>query len=122
VRMDAVQTNLKNPLLSNHVTYRFGPIASREGVFWLPIEVVGQMVFVVLDQNLAVERDVDYSDFSINQEGFETRVSGAYGSGYPIFRDTAEGYYHVDRSGGQERLESISAPRNVLLVMGADVG
>jgi len=122
VRMDAVQTGVKEPLRSNHVTYEFGPIAAPSGTFWLPIEVRGQMVFEVLGQNLVVERGATYSDFAINQEGFGDRVSGAYASGLPIFRDTSEGYYKVDRSGGEERLQSVSTPRNVFLVAGINMG
>jgi hypothetical protein len=122
VRMDAVQTALKVPLRSNHMTYDFGPIATPSGEFWLPIEIDSQMVFELLGQNLTIEREAGYSDFAINQGGFESRLAAAYASPSPIFRDTNEGLFEVDRSSGEERLRSVSRPRNTLLVMGANVG
>lgn len=122
LRMEAVQNGLKDPLRSNRVIYRFGPVGADGETYWLPAEIQGQMVFEVLGQNLVVERQATYSEFAINREGFGQRVQGAYASGRPIFRDTEEGYYRVDASGGQETLTSASAPRNVFLVAGASVG
>ncbi len=122
LRMDAVQTNIKDPLRSNHVTYEFGPIASPAGEFWLPVEVRGQMVFELLGQNLVVEREVHYRDFRINREGIADRVAAEYASPNPIFRDTPEGYYEVDRRGGTETLQDVRRTRNTFLVMGANIG
>lgn len=118
VRMQAVQTALKDPLRSNEVTYLFGPVASPEGEFWLPTAVRGQMVFEVLGQNLVVERDASYSGFAINREGFGDRLAESYASGRPLFRETDDGYYRLDASGGERVLKSASTPRNVFLVMG----
>jgi hypothetical protein len=122
VRMEAVQNGLKEPLRSNRVTYRFAPVGPAGEAFWLPTEVKGQMVFEVLGQNLVVEREATYSEFAINQEGFGERVRGALASGRPIFRDTEEGFYRVEARDGQEQLESVGAPRNVFLVVGASAG
>ncbi len=122
MRMDAVQTNLKDPLRSNHVTYEFGPVASPAGEFWLPNEVRSQMVFELLGQNLVVEREAHYRDFRINQGGFTERIAAEYASPNPIFRDTPEGYYEVDRRDGVETLRGVGRTRNTFLVMGANIG
>lgn len=122
VRMAAVQTGLKDPLRSNQITYRFGPVPGPDGDYWLPLAVDGQMVFEVLGQNLVVERQARYSDFAINQEDFQARLAGAYGSGRPLFRETDEGYYKLDASGREEFLRSASTPRNTFLVMGVSIG
>jgi hypothetical protein len=122
VRMEVVETNTKPPLRSSHVTYRFAPIEAAEGSVWLPVDVSGQMVFEVIGQNLVVERRATYSEFAVNRDGFDDRLARAYDSGRPIFRDTRQGLFLVERSGGQERLENVSTKRNTLLVMGVNVG
>jgi hypothetical protein len=122
VRMEAVQTGLKDPLRSNQITYHFGPVPGPDGDYWLPQAVDGQMVFEVLGQNLQVEREARYSDFAINKEDFRERLAGAYGSGRPLYRETDEGYYKLDASGREEILKSASTPRNTFLVMGVSVG
>jgi len=122
VRMEAVQSGLKEPLRSNQVTYHYGPVPGPDGEYWLPVEVDGQMVFEVLGQNLVVERQAGYSDFAINQDEFHERLTGAYQSGRPLFRETDEGYYRLDASGREELLKSASTPRNTFLVMGLSVG
>ncbi|HXH28740.1 MAG TPA: hypothetical protein VNL37_06825, partial [Candidatus Polarisedimenticolia bacterium] len=122
VRMEAVQNGLTPPLRSNAVDYTFGPVLSPEGTFWLPLRVTGQMVFEVLGQNLVVERRATYSQFVINGTGFDVRLTEAYGSGQPVFRETDQGYFRLDTTGGEQRLTSASVPRNVFLVMGVDSG
>jgi len=122
VRMEAVQTGLKDPLRANQVTYHFGPVPGPDGDYWLPLAVDGQMVFEVLGQNLVVERQARYSDFAINSEDFPTRLTDAYQSGRPLFRETDEGYYKLDATGREELLKSASTPRNTFLVMGVSVG
>ena len=122
VRMEAVQTGLKDPLRSNQITYHFGPVPGADGDYWLPQAVDGQMVFEVLGQNLQVEREARYSEFAINQEDFRGHLAGAYGSGRPLYRETDEGYYKLDASGREEILTSASTPRNTFLVMGVSVG
>jgi hypothetical protein len=122
VRMQAVQTALKDPLRSNEVDYLFAPVASEAGEFWLPTAVSGQMVFEVLGQNLVVERRASYDGFAINRDEFSDRLAESYSSGRPLYRETDEGYYRLDATGGAQVLTSASTPRNVFLVMGASIG
>ncbi len=122
VRMEAVQGGLKDPLRSNHVTYRFEPVSLTSGEYWLPVTATGQMVFEVLGQNLVVEREARFTGFAVNEEQFLENLAGAHASGLPLFRETDEGYYRLDARGGQEQLTSASIPRNAFVVMGINVG
>ncbi len=122
VKMDAVQNGLQDPLRSNQVVFHLSPVPSDGGEFWLPVSVSGQMIFEVLGQNLVVEREATYANFIINREGFRGRVADSHASGRPLFRETDEGYYGLEIRDGQERLTTASTPRNVFLVMGANVG
>jgi hypothetical protein len=122
VRMEAMQTGLSDPLRSNQVNYRFGPVPAPGGDFWLPLEVTGQMAFEVLGQNLVVEREAHFSEFSINGDDFQARLEAAFGSGRPMFRENDEGFYRLDTKGGQQKLTSASTPRNAFLVFGINIG
>ena len=118
VKMEAIQTNLSDPVRSNEVVYRFGPVASPDGEVWLPQTVTGQMMFELLGYSLAVEREATYSDFQVNAEGYETRRAEATSSGRPLFRETEQGFYRLTTRDGQDYLQSLDSPKNTFLAFG----
>jgi hypothetical protein len=122
LRMEAKQVGLVDPVRSNEVIFRYGPVPAPWGEAWLPAEMTGQMTFEVLGYNLVVEREATYSDYQTNLDGFETRRAQAYESGRPLFRETDSGLFRLDTTGGQETLRSLDTPRNTLLVFGTGVG
>jgi len=122
VRMAAVQTVVNEPLRSNEVVYRYGPVAASGGEVWLPQTISGQMTFELLGYSLAVEREATYTDYRTNEDGFAARRETAYDSGRPLFRETDSGFYRLEKDGDQESLQRLDAPRNTLLLMGMSVG
>ncbi len=123
VRMEAVQTGIVEPLRSNEVVFRYGPVKTPAGDVWLPQKMTGQMTFEVLGYNLAIERGVDYTDYRMDTTEFDDRRTEAYQSGRPMFRDTEEGLSRVETDkNGQETLSPLNYPRNTLLVMGVNFG
>jgi len=122
VRMEAVQTALKDPLRSSEVVYKYGPVGSDAGELWLPVDIDGQLTYELLGYTLAVEREVEYSEFEINKPGIEERVKAAFDSGQPLFRDTETGIQRVRVVDGQEQLESLDKPKNTLLIFGISAG
>jgi hypothetical protein len=122
VRMEAVQTGIVEPLRSNEVVFRYGPVGTPAGDVWLPQKMTGQMTFEVLGYNLAIERGVDYTDYKMDTTGFDDRRTEAYQSGRPLFRDTEEGLAKLEVKDGQETLSTLNYPRNTLLVMGINFG
>jgi hypothetical protein len=123
VRMEAVQTGIKEPLRSNEIVFRYGPLPTPAGDVWLPQTMNGQMTFEVIGYNLAVEREATYTDYQIDVAEFDTRRDEAYSSGRPLFRDTDEGLARVETDkDGKETLSSLNYPRNTLLVMGVNFG
>jgi hypothetical protein len=118
VKMEATQTNLSDPVRSSEVVYHFGPVPAPGGDVWLPQTVTGQMMFEILGYSLAVEREATYSDFHVDNEGFDTRRAEATSSGRPLFRETDKGFYRLTTKDGQDYLQSLDAPKNTLLVFG----
>jgi len=122
VRMEAVQTALKDPLRSSEVVYKYGPVESDAGELWLPVDIDGQMTYELLGYTLAIEREIEYSEFDINKPGIEERVAQAFDSGKPLYRDTEQGLKRVRVVDGEEQLESLDKPKNTLLVFGISAG
>ncbi|HET8947140.1 MAG TPA: hypothetical protein VFQ07_09165 [Candidatus Polarisedimenticolia bacterium] len=122
LRMEAVQTALKDPLRSSEVVYKYGPVESEAGTLWLPVDIDGQMTYELLGYTLAIEREIEYSEFDINKPGIEERVKAAFESGQPLLRDTESGLKRVVVVDGQEQLESLDKPKNTLLVFGISAG
>jgi len=117
-----VQTALKDPLRSSEIVYKYGPVPSDAGELWLPIDIDGQMTYELLGYTLAIEREIEYSEFEINKPGIEERVAQAFDSGKPFFRDTEQGLKRVRVVDGEEQLESLDKPKNTLLVFGISAG
>jgi hypothetical protein len=118
VKMEVTQTNLSDPVRSSELVYRFGPVSAPGGEVWLPQTVTGQMMFELLGYSLAVETDRTYSDFQIDNEGFDTRRADATSSGRPLFRETDQGFYHLTSRDGQDYLQSVDSPKNTFLAFG----
>ena len=122
VRMQTVQGALKPPLRSNETVYRYGPVQTNVGEVWLPVAIDGQMTYELLGYTLAMERERTFSDFLVNEPGMEERVTQAFDSKRPIFRDTGNGLQRVRVVDGQETLESLDKPKNAALVFGFSAG
>jgi hypothetical protein len=122
VRMEAVQTNLADPLRSNEVVYRYAPVPAPGGDVWLPATIHGQMAFEVLGYNLVVEREATYTDYRAQASGFDERIAEARASDQPLFRETDSGVYRVETKNGVEQLSTLDSPRNTLLLMGMSAG
>jgi hypothetical protein len=118
VKMEVTQTNLSDPVRSSEVVYRFGPVPAPGGDVWLPQTVQGQMMFELLGYSLAVERVATFSDFQVNNEGYDARRTEASSSGRPLFRETEQGFYRLTTRDGQDYLQSLDAPKNTLLAFG----
>jgi hypothetical protein len=122
VKMEAVQTNLTDPLRSNEVLYRYAPVPAPGGDVWLPATIHGQMAFEVLGYNLVVEREATYTGYKALEPGFDERLAEARGSGQPLFRETDTGVVRVETKNGVEQLSTLDSPRNTLLLMGINAG
>ncbi|MDH3522944.1 MAG: hypothetical protein OES32_05095 [Acidobacteriota bacterium] len=126
VKSRALQLGLSGEVLSNEETQFFTPLdaagapAPWEGaVFTLPLRIVSQQLFSVLNASLNVEKETLVSELRVNAEGFESRRLAAWESELTMVRDTDDGlrYLVADDETG-ERLVQEEFDKDRLFLVG----
>jgi hypothetical protein len=108
-KLQAVQTGLAAPVVSNDETVRFAGAGEAGGrQIFLPIETVTRQIVLVAGRNILVEKTTRFSEYQLNPGDFETRRAEARRSDRIMYRDTDKGmrYYVKD---GDTRIVSDKA-------------
>jgi hypothetical protein len=114
-RIRMVQHGLEAPITSNTDVIEYDWVEGSAQLHWLPVRGYRQMVFTVLGRSVAVEREVEYTDFVVNGPDFESRRARAYESDRPILREDADGYAFLVRDGDGRRVRQTESLRNVAI-------
>ena len=99
-KLQAVQTGLGAPVVSNDETVRFakaGEVGGRH--IFLPIETVTRQIVLVAGRNILVEKTTRFSDYQLNPSDFEARRHEARGSDRIMYRDTDKGMRYYVKEG-----------------------
>jgi hypothetical protein len=111
VKVSAVQTGLSAPIVSNEEIQTYRPITSigNRPVF-LFAGLTARQIVLIAGRNILVEKTVAFSDFRVNDPGFEEARTSARRSDRIMYRDTDQGLrYYVKE--GDERVVSERATR-----------
>jgi hypothetical protein len=106
IKVQAVQTGLAAPVVSNDETLRYTPVTTIDGspVFLLT-ELSANQIILIAGRNILVEKTIRFADFAVNAETFEQSRASARASDAVMYRDTDEGLrYYVKQDG--ERIVS----------------
>ncbi len=110
VRTRALQLDLEGEVISNEETLSYAPVDAagaatdwESAAFVLPLSVVSQQVFSLLNGSTAVEKETVLSEVEINGADFEERRSALHASDETMLRDTDLGlrYLVVDEATGE---------------------
>lgn len=127
LRTRAVQLGLEGEVISNEETIHYSPIdaAGNPGGFdatsyFLPLRVVGQQLWSVLDATVVVERETLIRDVALNPTDFEEARQAALSSEATMVRDTDEGlrYLVTDKETGERVVEEELDPTRLFVVGG----
>ncbi len=106
IRVQAVQSGLAAPVVSNEETLRYVHAATIDNQ---PVFLFGgltaRQILLVAGRNLLIEKEVTFSGFGINNPGFEASRTAARRSERVMYRETERGLrYYVKQ--GEERVVS----------------
>jgi hypothetical protein len=127
VRSRGLQVGLTGDVISNEETLFYTPLDAdgaatswEDAAFTLPLRVVSQQIFSVLNATTNVEKEVLLSDLAINADGFDDRRQATYDSDATVVRDTADGlrYLVVDKDTGQRVVQDEFDKDRLFLVGG----
>jgi hypothetical protein len=126
VRTRAIQLGLEGgEVLSNEETTIFTPVDSAGQPapwavesFYLPLRLVGQQLWSILNATAVVEREILLSDVVINGTDFEERRTQAYDSEMTMVRDTEDGLRYLvkdEESGDRVPKEGFDTKKRFLV-------
>ncbi len=112
VKVQAVQTALSAPVVSNEEIQTFAPVATvGNRPIFLFTGLTARQIMLIAGRNLLVEKSVTFTDFQVNPSGFEGSRAEARRSDRIMYRETDRGlrYYVKD---GDQRVVSERATRS----------
>jgi hypothetical protein len=122
LKIQAVETRLTGPVVSNDETQLFEPIGELEDrPVWLLSRLVSKQIFLIAGRNVLVEREVHLSDFSLNSREFDTRRDAARAGNRVMYRDTNAGVRYLVKKGETRVVSDQLTTSARALAIGTDI-
>jgi hypothetical protein len=100
VKVQAVQTELTAPVVSNEEIQTFAPVTTIEGEpAVLFTHLTSRQIVLIAGRNLLVEKTVAFSDFRVNPDDFDGERQAARASNRVMYRETDRGLRHYVKQG-----------------------
>ena len=103
VKVQAVQTNLSAPVVSNEEVQRYRPVVSIDGTPLFLFEgLTARQIVMIAGRNLLVEKSVAFSDFVVNGADFVDARQAARAGERIMYKETDQGLrYYVKQGTGR---------------------
>lgn len=102
LKVQATQTNLVAPVVSNEEVQLFEPVArANDQPLYLLSKLTSHQTVVIAGRNLLVDRNIAFSEFNVNDETFAARRQQAREGDGIMYRDTDKGLRNLVKRGGQ---------------------
>ena len=102
IRVQAVQSGLAAPVVSNEEVQQFAPVTNVGNLpVFLFTDLTARQIILVAGRNLLVEKRVAFSGFRVNDTEFERRRASARESDRVMFRETAGGLRYYAKENGR---------------------
>lgn len=100
LKVQAVQSHLTAPAISNEEIQIFEPVAEvGNHPLYLFSRLSSKQLFLIAGRNLLVEKEVRFSDFQVNASNFAELRTTARASDHIMYRDTDQGLRHFVKRG-----------------------
>jgi hypothetical protein len=122
VKVQAVQTNLSAPVVSNEEVQRYRPVVSVEGVPLFLFEgLTARQIVMIAGRNLLVEKSVRFTDFVVNGADFvETRQAARAGDRI-MYRETDQGLRYYVKQGTGRVISDRATQKAKAMAMGVTI-
>jgi len=122
LKVQAVQTGLAPPAVSNEVTQHFAPVATVDGQpLFLFERLVGKELYLIAGRNTLVEKAVTFSDFRVNSPDFVELRTVARRSDRIMYRDTDQGLRYFVKDGETRVVSDRGTLSSTALAMGVTI-
>ncbi|MFN8058743.1 MAG: sigma-E factor regulatory protein RseB domain-containing protein [Vicinamibacterales bacterium] len=122
LKVQAVQTRLGAPVVSNEEIQVFDPVADgRGGEFRLFTKLTSRQIVLIAGRNLLVEREVSFRDFQINTEAFAESRERARAGDRIMYRETDRGLRYFAKENGRRVVSARPTTSAKAMAMGVTV-
>jgi hypothetical protein len=119
LKVQAVQTHLGSPVVSNEEIQEFTPAAAvGQQPLYLLSHFTSRQIMLIGGRNLLVERIVHFSDFEVNSPSFLERRQASRAGDNIMVRDTDQGLRNLVKRGDQRVVEENPATAFKALAVG----
>ena len=119
IRVQATQSGLAAPVVSNEETLRYAHVATigNQPIF-LFTGMSARQIVLIAGRNLLVEKDVTFSGFRVNDREFEEARAAARASDRIMFRETDAGLRYYVKDGDVRVIDETPTSRVKAMAMG----
>jgi hypothetical protein len=122
LKVQAIETKLSGPIVSNDETQIFEPSGDVDGrTVWLPAHLIGKQIFLIGGRSVLIEREIRLSDFALNASDFDKERGAARASSRIMYRDTDAGVRYLVKQGDTRVVSNQTTTSARALVLGAQV-
>ena len=119
VKVQAVQTGLSAPVVSNEEIQTYAPVASiGNRPIFLFTGLTARQIMLIAGRNLLVEKSVAFTDFRVNPEAFEGSREAARRSDRIMYRETDRGLRYYVKEGENRVVSERSTQSARAMAMG----
>jgi len=122
LKVQAVETKLSGPVVSNDETQIFEPAGNIDGrPIWLLNHLISKQIFLIAGRSVLIEREVRLTDFALNTPAFDRERSAARASDRIMYRDTDQGVRYLVKQGETRVVSDRMTTSARAFVLGADI-
>jgi hypothetical protein len=122
VKVQAVQTNLSAPVVSNEEVQRYRPVASVDGhPVFLFEGLTAKQIVMIAGRNLLVEKQVTFSDFVVNGADFDQSRGAARAGDRIMYKETDRGLRYFVKQGTDRVVSDRATTKAKAMAMGVTI-
>jgi hypothetical protein len=122
VKVQAVQTNLAAPVVSNQEIQRYRPVASIDGhPIFLFEGMTARQIVMIAGRNLLVEKLVTFNDFVVNGADFAELRGAARAGDRIMYKETDRGLRYYAKQGATRVVSDRATTKAKAMAMGVTV-
>ena len=122
LKVQAVQTKLSGPIVSNDETQLFEPAGDLgDRPVWLLNRLVSKQIFLIAGRSVLIEKEVSLSDVVLNPSEFERERSLARAGNRIMYRDTDLGVRYLVKQGETRVVSDKMTSSARAFALGADI-
>ena len=116
LKVSAVQTGLKPPMLTSDETTEYAPMPAPDGgQLWVMRKISGQQTFSAAGFTLKAQRTVEFENLALNPPDYAARLAQAEAGDNHMLKETSQGLRYFEKNADGSRAPRAARSRRYLI-------